>query len=392
MKVRTLDAICAKLKSLSGEEGSDVVSELEICEQENNIPLLNESDTNNAESFRDEILESKKYLIDKESEKKGAGSSRRKSRKAAAPRNIAQVREILDKLDCADENDELAEYEINNQNTDFPPEEDVSLEEEDSIVRKDSAKTVHNDTDNSPVSASINNSLQNRKQSRKPLKSTQSFSTPGNTAAPLDLSVAKSTEDSDHSEKDFQEFNQSSQSLPNASEHQAVSQLEMTSNPQKSASSSSSSSSKFKLAEKSEKQEMTVLKDYAESTMNELLSMYGFSAGSGDSLVQQIPSNNFTSNQILHKQSPQPVPKVQNSKPIPPLIPSPTTDSVSPDTVISTEKKGIYTSYVSPSVNKISQSNKNAKNTNNEGKVGFFFWRGGGWGGLFPKNTHQPFS
>lgn len=109
MKVRTLDAICAKLKSLSGEEGNDVVSELEISEQENNIPLLNESDTNNAESFRDEILESKKYLIDKESEKKGAGSSRRKSRKAAAPRNIAQVREILDKLDCADENDELAE-------------------------------------------------------------------------------------------------------------------------------------------------------------------------------------------------------------------------------------------------------------------------------------------
>lgn len=375
MKVRTLDAICAKLKSLSGEEGSDVVSELEISEQENNIPLLNENDTSNSESFRDEILESKKYLIDKELEKKGAGSSRRKSRKAAAPKNIAQVREILDKLDCADENDELAEYEINNQNTDFPPEEDIIPEEEDSSVRKDSAKTVHNDSDNSPVSASINNSLQNRKQSRKPLKSTQSFSAPSNTAAPLDLSVAKSTEDSNHSERDFQEFNQSSQSLPNASEHQAVSQLEMTSNPQKSASSSSSSSSsKFKLAaEKTEKQEMTVLKDYAETTMNELLSMYGFSAGSGDSLVQQIPSNNFTSNQILHKQSPQPVPKVQNSKPcIPPLIPSPSTDSVSPDTVIPTEKKGIYTNYVSPSVNKSSQSSKNAKNTNNEGK----FWRG----------------
>jgi hypothetical protein len=370
VKIRTLDAICAKLKSINGEENSENVPEKKAPQEQNGTQDPIDKVKDNIETLRNNVIHEAKTLKEIERDSNGS-SSRRKSRKAAVPRNIAQVREILDKFDCVDDTDELAEYEINNQNTDFPPnvDEDTNPEKDTSYSEKEDLSMCMEDeveNDSSRVSISINSSpLHNRKQSRKPRKSRQSFNN-SNTTAPLDLSISKSTDDS-RTEEEFEEINQSSQSLNDSNDNQTSSNLESSDNP-----SNKPADSKFKVTEKTERQEMTVLKDYAESTMNELLSMYGFSGGSGDSVMQHIQSKNFTSDQILHEQSQLDLPKSDNRTSIPPLI-SPNAIgnkqvSKSMHMLTSTEKKGIYTNYVNPSTSKSNQSTKNTKSPTVEGK------------------------
>ncbi|XP_062590668.1 zinc finger protein castor homolog 1-like [Saccostrea cucullata] len=365
VKVRTLDAICAKLKSINGEEHSEIT----LKKEEDGAPITNEDAENHPNDTSVE-LDNAKILKEVEKENDGR-SSRRKSRKASAPRNIAQVREILDKFECADDGDELAGYEINNQNTDFPPEveEDTSLEEDDSSSRKEDLSKSAESENNSPVSVSIKNSFHSRKQSRKPRKSTQAFSNKcninSNSTAPLDLSIAKSAEDSsNNAEKDVQESNQSSHVMQTSCDQRTNSNVDSANSQPK------PTSPKFKVTEKTEKQEMTVLKDFAESTMNELLSMYGFSGGSAESVIPQIPSNNFTSNLILHEQTSPDVPKLHVNKAIPPLVSSTVVANnvvtTSPPSLTSAEKKGIFTNFVNQSPNKSTQPPKNIKSPNVE--------------------------
>ena len=187
------------------------------------------------------------------------GSSRRKSRKASTPRNIVQIQKTYNNFDHVDEKDELAEYEINNQNTNFPPEDG----EED--IDKNSYNSSHNSSRSNETV--LDSSRTSKELDKSGSLSKTSVDLQSNSGAPLDLSVSKGDEpstDNGYLSSDEDDM-----------DHNLVideTDYEKTNNSPNDSSVTRSAESKRESGD-----HQAHLKDYAESTMNELISMYGFS-------------------------------------------------------------------------------------------------------------------
>ena len=280
-------------------------------------------------------------------------TSRRKSRKSTIPRSITQVRDYYDQLD---DKDELAEYEINNQNTNFPPDD---CDEGEGEVERD---VRDSGVDSLPQSRTHENrespNYQNRQrqpvfQSRPSVIS----SLPSASAfAPLDLSVSKSKDDENSLQDDDSDYNDMDDSnhgqIDNdnefiRSQRNLVIDEGKMSLPKQLPLLAAMSGGGFK---PSSSDQVNHLKDFAESTMNELISMYGFGGLHHNDLAKHMPMKNF--------------------RHIPPhkLSPSPSQDRLSPgnqsvggaslhnqpmssgeeDYDRSTPIKGIYANYAGP--------------------------------------------
>ena len=214
------------------------------------------------------------------------GSSRRKSRKASTPRNIVQIQKTYNNIEQVDEKDELAEYEINNQNTNFPPEEG----EED--IEKNSYNSSHNSSrsnesvlDSSQSFKELDKSGEHSKQTEEHSKRT--VDSGSNIGAPLDLSVSKTDEPST--------ANGYLSSDEDEMDHNLVideTDYEKTASVQNDSSHMPSGESRRESGER--KAHAAHLKDYAESTMNELISMYGYSGpGLLSDSSRTVPGSNY---------------------------------------------------------------------------------------------------
>lgn len=361
-KVRKLDAICAKLKSVTNEEPSKTATpendSVGHKESENldstakhltNGELNNEcsSDLNlqNAEEKAENLKNDESFV------------SRRKKRKASTPRNIAQVREVLENFEDFDEKDELAEYEINNQNTTFPPEEDGDDESEHAQSPKDDLEKCNGIpngvsdsaviTNHNPIANISSLHSSNKKHSRKARK-------PQNVVGiPLDLSISKTSTDNDSVngeslEENFCPQNEDSNGFPDTPEDLSIASENCNTGESKSVSPT----------DKNDSSEISIsaLKDYAENTMNELLQMYGLS-GSEDSSIGQVSQKKLL--QTVQSLSF----KGDKSNLINSLIKNPAHLNGTVDLGLSTPlmshlpssviKKGIYANFVSTSANKL---------------------------------------
>ncbi|XP_033763818.1 LOW QUALITY PROTEIN: zinc finger protein castor homolog 1-like [Pecten maximus] len=335
-------------------------------------PALSPSSSSTASAFSTPTISS---------QQKVSGASRRKSRKAT-PRNISQVREIMEQYDCIDDKDELAEYELNNQNTTFPPPEndDEYMDEEEnvrnvnesmdmgenlSLVTSSSTETSItstpsiNDSSSSLNLTSKSSEGRNSRKNRKP-QMAPSFN------MPLDLSVCR-TEASEYMDSDSSEFEYSMDgdevSLRSESGRNSPEDLRLSTStdkptvPKKTPKNSS----------KQDNLEISALKDYAENTMNELLQMYGLSR-SADSVTGQVHPENFSSNKILAHGGPV-MPGKDRYRPILPknfqLDPTVNGDAQEGQCPPTSQagKAGIYINYVNSHVNKAGkQSEEGNKN------------------------------
>ncbi|XP_052286686.1 zinc finger protein castor homolog 1-like [Dreissena polymorpha] len=212
-----------------------------------------------------------------------AGSNKRK-RKSAVPRSISQVKDFYDEKD---EKDELEEYEINNLNTDFPPEEEsdhnLSGSGQESLSRSlynDRNSLELNQSKSSTISTQSKESEKSRKESSDQL------------SIPLDLSLNRNkpsvvqndkkevmTEDEDFTDSDDDIEDEEDFFKPDKKFVQNKEKQNPSSSPSiPSLSSSTSSLNTSSLADPS-----LHLKDFAENTMNELISMYYGRPGAVDS-------------------------------------------------------------------------------------------------------------
>lgn len=270
--------------------------------KENNSPLngSNESAKNNNLSFSESKIHETNVKESESSPKEGTstsssnsikaspnitpvGSSRRKSRKASTPRNIVQIQKTYDHYDHVDEKDELAEYAINNQNTDFPPEE----------TEEENDKNSYNSSHDSFVCS--NESVLDASKSSKEFDKTpdlfkSSIIYGSNSGAPLDLSVSKSEENSTYNgylSSDDDDDDMDRNLVIDETDYEKTTNSKSETPVSRSPSESRWESSEHKV-------HAAHLKDYAESTMNELISMYGFSGpGISSDISRQIPVPNY---------------------------------------------------------------------------------------------------
>lgn len=206
------------------------------------------------------------------------GTSRRKSRKSTVPRSITQVRDMYDQLD---DKDELSEYEINNQNTNFPPEDCEDSEKETSGSSQGPLLQYLPNTDRD------SKQLQNHSQSFLHTRPTviSSVSTVG--AAPLDLSVSKvrdieePVEDPDSEEEMETSRHEDSELIRNQVVRNEEKSLRIRYPPFSDALGGVKAPGG---------EQMNHLKDFAESTMNELISMYGFGGSHHNDPSKPVPT------------------------------------------------------------------------------------------------------
>ncbi|XP_071146586.1 zinc finger protein castor homolog 1-like isoform X3 [Mytilus edulis] len=383
-KPRSLDAICAKLKRINNDNDDNsplpststpykplVPQDLTTNghkENNNNFDVLrslsngNEADENDDTNCRSTCESPVEF---NENSQNNVSSSSRRKRKLAVPRNINQVRDRIDQIDDFDEKDELAQYTINNQNTTFPPEnesDDVdSLENESDLscdknnISNDSG--VAADTYVPPVTdksidiaaamaaaSALRHSKQippapsppffnSRKHSRKPSNLKSSLMN-----APLDLSMTKSfgSSDSFNSNNAADSENETAEDLSLMAED--LSKTADVANTAEDLSTKTAENNQKNAAVKSPNVDITVLKDYAESTMNELLQMYGFS-GNSDGLTKQVPLANFNSNQILQT-------TMAQGKDIAKVLTAVSQQKNGLNNLSMADKKGIYANFV----------------------------------------------
>ena len=340
-KPRSLDAICAKLKKINNDSPTPIQNlhqEIDNRKESNNNVDICSSLPNGKCVDIDQPEETSSLSINYDATVETNGnvsnyvsSSSRRKRKLSVPRNINQVRDFVDKIDDIDEKDELAEYTLNNQNTTFPPEnesDDIeSLENESDLscdknnISNDSGVAVDLfngncvgeksiDVVSAMVAASaLRNNKQftpapsqsfvnNRKHSRKSSNPKSSLIN-----VPLDLSVTKTVENVndkhfDHKRKLDDNETETPEDLSLTAENLSTTAESFNNTAEDLSKTAEREQQNFENSVKKQSQDVTVLKDYAESTMNELLSMYGFS-GNSDHLTKHVPLQSFTSKQIL---------------------------------------------------------------------------------------------
>lgn len=254
-----LDAICAKLKQINyvDQDGTELVEEY----NNNNDKLL----TNglNKDAFVLKNLENE------------TASSRRKKRKTATPRNLSQVRGYLEQFD--DKDDELADYEINNQHTDFPPDDHTSRNLCVHLQFEEISANVLPEI--SPITPDDKEQLE---YNGKHVIAEES--------SPLDLSVVR-TSGNDICDVGEEDEGVGTNGCMTPDIDPGVKKVSQTA-----ASTNKVPSKPTEVL--NETRETNVLKDYAETTMNELLQMYGFE-GKSETVTKQVPLQNFSTKQIL---------------------------------------------------------------------------------------------
>ena len=251
--------------------------------------------TNNVISVNNS-REMKSFITETSKVKPAVGSGRRKR---AIPRSISQVRDFYDHVDSKDE---LAEYEINNQNTNFPPEDTYESEKDTSGSGRDSL-SCSNDFSHEATDLSLSNNSKFLGNSGESFKSRHSsdFENSNNISTPLDLSMSRSKDDEDSingylsSDEDDVVDEEDDDDFFHPDRNLVIDENKQTS--QCSVPNSASGNQKNVGSEQAAR-----LKDYAESTMNELISMYGFggTAGHHGDISKQLPMMNFKA--ILQQQ------------------------------------------------------------------------------------------
>ncbi|XP_041378245.1 zinc finger protein castor homolog 1-like [Gigantopelta aegis] len=215
------------------------------------------------------------------------GSGRKKSRKSSTPRSIPFSKAFSSSEFC-DEKDDLSEYEINNQSRDLSSRasSDRELEEMEEFLDDNSASfassgvTSPNDFDRSSNCEFDETPDLEDGNVHRPSES--------KSRSPLDLSIGRNDDDSreslstDFSDRDMAPpYKNTFDSTADQSIHSTAAK-DQSLQPVLVASGNSPDAT-----------EVRVLQDYANNTMNELLSIYGFS-GPPEPLTKQIPLENFS--------------------------------------------------------------------------------------------------
>ena len=227
--------------------------------------------------------------------------SRKNKRKARAPRNLMQLQEA----EIVFAKDELEEYEINNKDADF----DISDDDPGELII-DEREVVSNgfvaDCDSS-MNGGGSHVEKDENKNEKIVNSNHCYSE--DNAGAIDLSMSRTSEEPIKT------------SAATITPSNSVAMV-IDSKSEKVPVSLSSSSSKAVLSVNGEKEsaplmpvvstsvssstgDAAAIKDYAQSTMNELLSIYGLN-DEAESIVKDVPLQNFASGKILgrHVQHP----------------------------------------------------------------------------------------
>ncbi|WAR13855.1 CAS-like protein [Mya arenaria] len=356
-KLGKLDAICAKLKlnsspdspdeekSLSnsivnGEEKENTVDRIETAVASSNINnnIIGKEDLNNTETEIDNTQEDSNSQaldftikpklninigdigdendsLDQRNDEKSteneqpentnqSSSSNRRKRKAAVPRSLTQVKDYYGHLD---EKDELAEYEINNLNTNFPP-EDYEDERNTSGSGRESLSRSVNDGKSSPQHLNHSKSSTVSSLSKESTRSRLSSEIdPSHTSAPLDLSLSsrQSRYDEDSAQGDLTSDDEKNGGFSDNEDDDFFNpdrNLVIDESRNRAIKQGNAPSMGFASFHGVSGENNTPLKDFAENTMNELISMYyGNFGGSGEpsKYLQQKNMKSLSQNQGL---------------------------------------------------------------------------------------------
>jgi hypothetical protein len=229
--------------------------------------------------------------------------SRKSRRKAKRPRSIANIAAEQAK-------EELSEYEENNPDVDFDSMCEAAMEEEDDDDRliiygdddenetRDSYSRMLADSDEDNHMSYQENDTSHDQQHTEPFggqtaDQTRSVDCNDNDCGVLDLRVTRQINVFRHINDNEEEDDEESDDDDDIPEENGVLNLSVT--PRKTISNAGGA--KPNLPPKSSNDEAE-MKDYAENTMNELLSMYGL-GGEGETISSRIPLKNFDSGSIL---------------------------------------------------------------------------------------------
>ncbi|XP_045161717.2 zinc finger protein castor homolog 1-like [Mercenaria mercenaria] len=306
----------------------------------------------------------KSAIADNSKGKPVMGSGRRKR---AIPRSISQVRDFYDNVDSKDE---LAEYEINNQNTNFPPEDAYESERDTSGSGRESL-SHSNDFGNEESNLSLSNNSKSLGHSGESLKLRYSsdFDSSNNILTPLDLSISRSKDDDDSingylssdeddnvdaDDDDEDDFFHPDRNL-------VIDESKPTSQTSEHSLSNATSASQRYIGS----EQAAHLKDYAESTMNELISMYGFGgvAGHHNDIAKQVPMKNFKTI-LQHSPQDQTSPGSTRSSVLTSFSNQPMSSGDEESHDGSTPMKGIYANYVNSTLGASSKVQGGVKTQN----------------------------
>ncbi len=222
-------------------------------------------------------------------------TGRKNRRKNFHPRNINQMSDEGKEAVRLTAEEGLAEYQLNNPDVDFDSvcEDSVVEGDMESINAELSITPDHSEQHDIPFSKDV----------------------VGDDCTPLDLSITKSspTNSSGFSETYDQQMMQRESCQEEA--------LDMSVSPAKSSNSWSASSSVTKpsgTSTNSLNSEAAAMKDYAESTMNELLGMYGLEENDSvtcrnSGIADHVPIQNFQSQSILRRDQTKMNPEAQGT-------------------------------------------------------------------------------
>ena len=225
------------------------------------------------------------------------GSGRKKSRKSSTPRSIP-LNKSFGSLQFCDEKDDLSEYEINNQSRDLSSSlasSDREMDEVDEYYMDENGASLASSRVTSPIDFDRSSNYEIDEvpdgENGNVEKSSEIKS-----GSPLDLSIGRNEDDSRESlSADFSDRDaMPSSSLRNAFDSdQSVQSAAAADQSVRSASVAEDRSQTVATGNSPDTTEVRVLQDYANNTMNELLSIYGF-GGPLEPLSQQIPLKNFS--------------------------------------------------------------------------------------------------
>ncbi|XP_064610900.1 zinc finger protein castor homolog 1-like isoform X2 [Liolophura sinensis] len=239
-------------------------------------------------------------------------SGRRKNRKAAVPRNLTQVNDYLEQF--AEEKDELLDYKINNQDTDFPPQDSRSNENSEDEIRSNEQDDQEDSNDafttKQASEATIN--AKDDKNNNSDAPESSNVACPKTTQLGDVKTVDQETEDGvlDLSVSKVTNGNSAKKTKPLAcTDPRPVENGETKTDDEE-------DKNHHPVTEKTGDVDVAGLKSYAERTMNEFLSMYGFPGDLSDTMPGQIPLHSFSLGKMLHPRN------VDTSRPsVAPLVP-----------------------------------------------------------------------
>lgn len=241
-------------------------------------------------------------------------SGRRKNRKAAVPRNLTQVNDYLEQF--AEEKDELLEYKINNQDTDFPPQESRSSENSEDENRSNEQEDQEDSNDafttRQASEATINAQDDKNNNSNVPDSSHMAYT---ETSQVVDMKTL-------NQETDDGVLDLSVSKITNGNSTKETKPLALTDpRPIENGSGETKTDDEenkthHPVTGKTGDVDVAGLKSYAERTMNEFLSMYGFPGDLNDTMPGQVPLHSFSMGKMLHPRD------VDTSRsPVAPLVP-----------------------------------------------------------------------